>query len=153
MKGLLLTALGVFGVDFWAKRQVEEKLEEGQEIDLLNGHVKLTKHHNSGFAMNLLEDHPKAVKVLHAAVAAIFLYCYTHIVREKGNPARKVGCAFILGGGLSNLCDRLIRGHVVDYIRIPIKGAKALSKIIFNIADVFIAIGTVLVLFGRSRRK
>ena len=67
----------------------------------------------------------------------------------RGNMGMKIGAGLLLGGGLSNLLDRLIRGHVTDYIRFCKAKIKKLRRIVFNLADVFIAIGAVLlVLFA-----
>jgi signal peptidase II len=54
------------------------------------------------------------------------------------------GFTLIIGGGLGNLSDRLMRGIVVDFIslRLPLKGP------IFNMADVFINIGFLFILVG-----
>ena len=47
----------------------------------------------------------------------------------------------MIGGAFSNLFDRFFRGYVVDYLYID---KEPVSKVIFNLGDVFIAAGTVL---------
>lgn len=153
MIGLLAAVAGVFGVDQYIKKKVDETFAEGEEKPILKEQVVITKNYNQGFAANIMKDDPKAVTKIHAAVAAVFLFCYTLIVREKGNPLRKVGCAFVLGGGLSNLYDRLKKGHVVDYIRLPFLKLKKLAGMVFNLSDVFILLGSIFILFGRSRKN
>ncbi|TIN00177.1 MAG: signal peptidase II, partial [Mesorhizobium sp.] len=56
--------------------------------------------------------------------------------------ATRIGFALIVGGALGNLFDRVIYGHVIDYIlfHTPIW-----SFAIFNLADAFIAVGAVVV--------
>ena len=51
----------------------------------------------------------------------------------------------VLGGGLSNVYDRLKYGYVVDYFII---NYKKLKKVILNVADVFIFIGAFLIFIG-----
>jgi signal peptidase II len=46
--------------------------------------------------------------------------------------------AFILGGSLGNLLDRIIRSFVVDYIDILIWP-------VFNLADIMINVGVILI--------
>lgn len=48
----------------------------------------------------------------------------------------------ICGGGISNLIDRICRGHVIDYIDIN----KIINYPIFNIADISIALGIILLI-------
>lgn len=153
MIGLFALTASIFGADFIIKKKMDETLEEGEEREILNGKVVLTKHYNQGFAMNAGKDKPKLVKAIHLGVAIIFLLCYTLIVRDKGSKVKKVGSAMVLGGGLSNLFDRLTKGHVVDYVRVPVKKCSWLSKIIFNFSDVMIFIGAILLLFGREKKE
>ena len=153
MIGLLAATAAVFGVDQYLKKKVDETCSEGEEKPILKEKAVITKHYNQGFAASVMKDDPKAVTKIHAVVAAIFLFCYTLIVRDKGNPVRKVGCALVLGGGLSNLYDRLRKGHVVDYIRLPFLKLKKLAGMVFNLADVCIVIGSILILLGRDRKN
>ena len=57
----------------------------------------------------------------------------------------KVFLSFIIAGGISNLIDRIVRGYVLEWINI--------SKIdwlpMFNIADVLVLVGWILVV-GKS---
>ena len=48
-----------------------------------------------------------------------------------------------MAGGVSNLYDRMRRGHVVDYLCLR---WKALKKVVFNLGDLFILAGSVLLI-------
>ena len=50
--------------------------------------------------------------------------------------------SLIIGGGTSNLIDRIVRGYVVDYIDIN----QIFSYPIFNIADISIVLGSILLI-------
>jgi len=50
--------------------------------------------------------------------------------------------AMILGGGIGNLIDRVSKGFVVDYIDINY----LIKYPIFNLADIFIVIGTIVII-------
>ena len=53
--------------------------------------------------------------------------------------------ALILGGAVGNLIDRVIYGHVIDFIQVHWKNAYFPS---FNIADAAITVGTILLLWA-----
>ena len=52
--------------------------------------------------------------------------------------------SMILGGGISNLIDRLFRGYVIDYIDIN----NIITYPVFNLADICIVIGIVLIVIN-----
>ncbi|MET0554978.1 MAG: signal peptidase II, partial [Vicinamibacteria bacterium] len=58
-----------------------------------------------------------------------------------------VGLGLVWAGGLSNLLDRVRDGHVVDFVMLS---AGPLRTGVFNVADVAITAGVVLVLFARK---
>ena len=53
------------------------------------------------------------------------------------------GLALVLGGAIGNLIDRLLHGHVIDFIHVHY--ADVWHYPIFNIADIAICIGVVFI--------
>ncbi|HQD50865.1 MAG TPA: signal peptidase II [Defluviitaleaceae bacterium] len=51
----------------------------------------------------------------------------------------KLSLSFIIGGGIGNIIDRSKKGYVVDFFAFKIKKSP-----IFNIADIFIIFGVIL---------
>lgn len=60
------------------------------------------------------------------------------------------GAGLVLGGGLSNLLERLLRGRVFDYVRFP-KAPGRWKRFVFNLADFAIFLGAALMLRHRRR--
>ncbi|MGZ3723594.1 MAG: signal peptidase II, partial [Bdellovibrionales bacterium] len=56
-----------------------------------------------------------------------------------------MGLTLVLGGGTGNLIDRMTYGHVTDFL---ILGYGPLHTGIFNLADVTICLGTILILWA-----
>ena len=89
-----------------------------------------------------------------SAVAGIFFWLYP----KKGHLAEKLGTSLVLGGGLSNVYDRVKRGFVVDYFSIQYR---KLKKVVFNVGDICIFAGALILLAaeimgnssGRSARS
>ena len=53
----------------------------------------------------------------------------------------KIFLSFIIAGGISNIIDRIFRGYILEWIKIPKIGWLPT----FNIADIFVLIGWILV--------
>jgi signal peptidase II len=71
-------------------------------------------------------------------------------VRSRGlRPLAVAGVALVLGGGLSNGVDRLLHGSVViDFMSV---GIGPIRSGIFNLADLTLELGVLLLLFAHFR--
>lgn len=91
--------------------------------------------------------------VLGVAVSA-FVIGYLRKI-PKTAYVLSLGLALVLGGAIGNVVDRVLHGHVIDFIHVHY--ADAWHYPIFNIADIGICVGMALVvidmLFLESRRK
>lgn len=72
----------------------------------------------------------------------VIFFLSKFLINNYNNMAKLVKGALIIiiSGGLSNLADRVFRGYVIDYIDIT----KIIDYPIFNIADISIVIGGIL---------
>lgn len=91
------------------------------------------------------------VHVRSAAGVIVVLYDIW-LVFKKGKIFRKLGMTLVTAGAVSNIYDRLIRGKVVDYIGFKSRYS-FLSRITANLADVYVAVGMVLVEVGIIRKR
>lgn len=134
----------VFALDYFVKRWAEKELAGGERKKIRNSGFSLKLIHNYGFAFNKLDKKPSLVKFIHLAVVAFLAW---HGVStaffQKGKEWAALGMAFILGGGLSNLYDRFKKGYVVDYLGLP-----GIPKLLFNLSDLFVFLGAVIVFVG-----
>ncbi|HEY4801728.1 MAG TPA: signal peptidase II [Paraburkholderia sp.] len=81
-------------------------------------------------------------------VAAALVICYL----LKRHATQKLFCtalALIMGGALGNVIDRLLYGHVIDFLDFHVGGWHWPA---FNLADSAITIGAVLLVFDELRR-
>ncbi len=62
-----------------------------------------------------------------------------------------MGRGLVLGGGASNLLERLRRGKVLDYVRFP-RAPGRLGRSVFNLADFAILLGAARMLLCRRPR-
>lgn len=62
----------------------------------------------------------------------------------------KISYIFLTGGIIGNLIDRIIYGYVVDYLRFIIFDY---NFPIFNLADICITIGVILLIINMLRKE
>jgi signal peptidase II len=142
-----LIALLVVLVDRFSKLAIERNLSLHDSISLIPGFFRLTHIENRGAAFGLFADSPSEWKiaglVLFSLVAlvivATLLWKNSHSMTTTG-----VGLSLILGGAIGNLWDRLVSGHVVDFLLFYIGQYQWPA---FNVADSAIVIGAGLLVF------
>lgn len=135
-------AVSVFLLDLLVKGQVERKRELGVETPVLGGRVVIRKYYNNGMAFDKLSRWPRLVRVLCGGTMVVLCGLWALLLRQEGNRGLKLGLSLVVGGGASNLYDRLTKGHVVDYFSIKSR-FPWISRIIFNISDWFIFAGSI----------
>ena len=109
----------------------------------LGGRVHLTALRNHGSAFGLLRLNSRQLAALSAALMA------------GAWPLRKnsrVGCGLLLGGGISNLWERVRHGSVYDYVRFP-KAPEPVCRYVFNLADFAIFLGAAEILAGKGKKR
>jgi signal peptidase II len=142
-----LIALLVVLLDRFSKLAIERNLSLHDSISLIPGFFRLTHIENRGAAFGLFADSPSEWKiaglVLFSLVAlvivATLLWKNSHSMTTTG-----VGLSLILGGAIGNLWDRLVSGHVVDFLLFYIGQYQWPA---FNVADSAIVIGAGLLVF------
>ena len=133
-----ILALAILIIDQFLKFLVHQSMSLGQSIPLLDGILKLTYVRNTGAAFSLFVGFSPYLLVIGLIVALAVIYFHYKI------PARnyylQTGLAFILGGSLGNLVDRIFRSYVIDYLDITVWP-------VFNFADIMINAGVILIAF------
>lgn len=131
-----------------SKHIVRDKIDYYEEIKIIDHHFVLTKVENSGAFLSLGNNLPSFIKIVFLAIlpALILLFGLYYLIQEsKNSPWLSIGIAFSLGGGIGNLYDRILHGSVTDFMHIDYLFIKTG---IFNMADVSIMTGMILILIG-----
>ncbi len=144
---VLIIILIVIG-EYLIKNYVEAKLQKDDKKEILNGKIILHKYYNRGAMLNFMDNKKEIVKTASAICLGLVLLLFAIMLPKKGNKLYKLGLSFILGGAISNVSDRYLRGYVVDYFSININKCKKLKNIVFNLADFAIFIGTLFLLLS-----
>lgn len=88
--------------------------------------------------------------VLAFVISLVLIVWVTRIYRQKGNTQEALALSLILGGALGNLYDRVVLGHVVDFIVLHYQKYEWPA---FNIADSAICIGAVLLILDMFKGR
>jgi len=124
------------------------------ETSFLQGLVKFSLVENHGGFLGVIGNLPAGLRFffLNVCVTLVLIACLAHLLWfAKKKSVTWIPLAFIIGGGLSNLLDRMISdGGVTDFIII---GTGYLQTGIFNLADVFILFGSFILGFYYFRHS
>jgi signal peptidase II len=146
---LLLTTVGC---DRVTKHLAIIHLAGAAPQSYLRNTIRLQYAENSGAFLSLGAELPDTLRTLILTVGVAFLLVLVAILAIHrhwvGLPL--AGAALMWGGGASNLIDRAARGHVVDFLNV---GLGSLRTGIFNVADIAVLLGALLIVVGDLREK
>ncbi|MFO1390437.1 signal peptidase II [Cellvibrio sp.] len=135
-------------IDQWTKYLATAYLLGRETLSWWNDFFVLTYSINHGAFLGLGKDLPESVRdTIFSGLVSVFLIGFTiYAVRDKSmNKLQNLACGLVLSGGFSNLYDRVTNnGGVVDFMNM---GIGSLRTGIFNVADMAIMAGVILLLF------
>lgn len=152
LAGWLLAAALIVALDQVVKTWILQTLHYAERIPVLPV-FDLTLLFNTGAAFSFLADGDGSQRWIFTGIALIVAililrWLYTH----NGQRLFCAALACILGGALGNALDRLMHGHVVDFLLFYWRDWYFPA---FNVADIAITCGAVLLILDeilRSRR-
>jgi len=146
---LILTILfSCVGCDQATKSVAKAYLSETHAVVLLGDTIRLQVANNYGAFLSLGASIGESSRgmllslVVGLVLAALLAYLF---ISKPQNPIVGVSIALIVGGGVSNLIDRMRYGYVVDFLNV---GVGPVRTGIFNVADMAIMLGVVLWAFS-----
>ena len=148
----ILIAAAVCAVDAAAKFFVNRDRADGSVLYLAGGKISIGRLINRAGAFGTFKEHPAFIRI--GSLLAFLLSCAAlcAAVIKKDDAVKKAGLAMIAGGGLGNLAERLGKGGVTDFLRFHI-GSRKLENYVFNPADLFIFLGTILTMAAMLKDK
>jgi signal peptidase II len=137
---ILLALTLLVGCDHATKGIAKIELDSGSARQLIPGVVDFRYVENADIAFNLLRWVPETIRtpglLVLGAVAVIALSFL--LFRARGEPRlRRLALVLVTAGAIGNYLDRVVRGHVVDFVHVH-------HWPVFNVADVYITLGYVL---------
>jgi len=142
---LALVLAATVGCDRVTKRIAVSTLAGGPDRTFLAGTVRVVYAENQGGFLSLGAELPPAARtaVFVGATGVLLVTVLAAIVRRRHDTWSLVGATLFVAGGASNWIDRVAHGKVVDFLNVGVGG---LRTGVFNVADVAIMAGLVLLL-------
>lgn len=139
-----LIALAVLLLDQASKLVVLSLLDFPDERVVLEGFFKLVHWGNTGSAFSMFQGR-NGVLALISIAAIVVLYLTRHHFEAHTVPGQ-IALGLIFGGIIGNLIDRVMHGHVVDFIYFYViqRDGSELGFPAFNVADSAICVGVGL---------
>jgi len=136
----LLLFASIITSDIISKRIIRRNIPVGDKITLIDNRFYIKHLKNKGFSYNKMDDRPEIVKAVNLISCILGALCmvFIHIVNYASSV--KFGFVMTFSGAFANLIDRIKNGSVTDFIHIKFKNAP-----IFNVADIFIVLGSLIV--------
>ncbi len=134
---------GVVLTDQAIKAVIDRTIPPGVSYPLLPPVLALTNVRNPGIAFSALPGIPLIVPALIALTLILLLFY--HRARWAYHQSAQRGLALLAGGAMGNLIDRARVGAVIDYLDLQVWP-------VFNLADVAITVGAVLLILTFAQR-
>ncbi|HJU83701.1 MAG TPA: signal peptidase II [Holophagaceae bacterium] len=139
----LLLPLAALVLDWLSKAWIMASIREGETREVIPGFFNLTLGFNRGAIFGSLTGLPEWARFLIFTLAGLAALAYFgHLFLKEGTPVlERLALGLILGGAVGNGLDRLVHGHVVDFLDVVLAGWHYWT---FNLADSFIVCGAAL---------
>lgn len=148
--GWLSLAVVLVLLDQLTKWLVLRSFSFAQRRPVIDGFFDLTLVYNKGAAFSFLASAGGWQRWFFTGIgvaAAVFILYL--LWRHGSQRLFALGLALILGGAVGNVIDRVLHGHVVDFVLLH---WRELYWPAFNVADSAITVGAVLLVVDELRR-
>ena len=143
-----LTVLAIFFFDRITKINILILLKDKDYI-FINDFLNLNLVFNTGIGFGLLSLNAGIYyNIISLFILLVIFILFYLLFKSKG--FEKHSFSLIIGGALGNLYDRIFYKAVPDFIDLHIDNFHWFS---FNIADIFITLGIILILFNEFNSK
>tara|TARA_B100001769_G_scaffold108858_1_gene84647 strand:+ start:32 stop:502 length:471 start_codon:yes stop_codon:yes gene_type:complete len=138
---ILIIIIFSFFLDLLTKNYALNHLIINHSLSI-NNFLNFTLAFNYGAAFSFLSDAGGWQRWFFIAFSFIVIIVISYMMIYDDN-SPYIAFSFVIGGALGNLNDRIIYGYVIDFIEVYYN---TFYWPIFNIADVAISIGVILLL-------
>ena len=143
---LFLTGILIV-LDQVSKSLIVSKIGPFESLPVIRGFFSLTHVRNTGgiFGVFNASAHRWIPYVLTGLTVIALSFVMAYFLRTPASQKLlRTSLAIIMAGAVGNLLDRVLRGYVVDFLDLHVRG---FTWPTFNVADSCISVGAVLLIF------
>ncbi|HSC81152.1 MAG TPA: signal peptidase II [Chitinolyticbacter sp.] len=145
----IAVSLVVIVLDQASKHVIEALFVHGEQHAVIPGLFNLTLAYNPGAAFSFLADAGGWQRHFFTVLAfAVSGWITWMLKKHHAETLQSLALSLVMGGAIGNVIDRLLFGHVIDFIQVYYRNWYYPA---FNIADSAIVIGAVLMVWDSFR--
>ncbi len=134
----------ILALDQFTKFMATKYLKDKPSVSVIDNILKFMYVENYGAAFGMLQN-KKIFFIIITLLVFIIIIAFLFNKYNQINNLMRIALIMFLGGALGNFIDRIRLGYVIDFISIKI--GKNYNFPVFNIADSFIVVATVLIIY------
>lgn len=149
---IVLVLLNI-GCDQLSKNAVRKNISAHDRVELIGDNFIMVKVENTGAMLGFGSNLSPLLKIIFLQaipVIVLLVLLFRILIKTNMNTWLVFAFACVIGGGIGNLIDRIAYGEVTDFFHINIGYFKTG---IFNMADVSVTLGVLLILFLSIRNR
>ena len=141
---LYVISILIIILDQLTKHGAIKYLKNNKPIAVIDDFLEFNYVENFGAAFGILQN-CRIFFVITTLIVIIAVFVFFRRNSYFLNKGMKVSLVMLLAGAIGNLIDRIRFGYVVDFISVKFKNGYGFP--VFNIADSFIVISTILIIY------
>ena len=143
IKIILFIILLIF-LDFYSKELAFNNLVHKQPNETFFPFIDLLLIYNSGIAFGIFNGKGIYASYFLLVLALLISFYLIWLIYREEDFKKKIALSFITGGAIGNILDRINDGQVTDFLHLEVMN---FSFFVFNLADLFITIGAILIIY------
>lgn len=142
----ILAIVVLISADQFSKFLIVKNLSVNNSVSLINNFFSITYVKNYGAGFSIMQNQTLFLTVI--SIIAIMLLSYLLYKTKNKEISNRISFLLIISGAFGNLFDRIRFGYVIDFFDFNIFGY---DFPVFNVADSFITIGALILIFDCLR--
>lgn len=151
MKLILFVSLPLYVLDQWSKQLVLRLINPYEAHIVILDFFNLVNVTNTGAAFGSFKGNNTFFIII--SIVALVVVTVLLVRRHRPDTWRDLSLALLLAGILGNLTDRLLYGHVIDFLLFNLHIRYADPWPAFNVADSCISVAVVIFIVHSFRKQ